>query len=153
MNFIDTAMNPAMNPAMRTHGELTLETDRRHLMHPGTHASDHASGQLDARLISRAKGIRIEDHAGRSYIDAFAGLYCVNIGYGREEMADAIAAQTRELSFYHTYAGFSNDPAVELSRRLIEEWAPPGMKKVFYGMSGSDANETQIKLAWYYNNV
>ncbi|WMY10848.1 aminotransferase [Paraburkholderia phenoliruptrix] len=148
MNFIDTAMKSVMQQ-----GELTLETDRRHLMHPGTHAADHASGQLDARLMSRAKGIRMEDHAGRSYIDAFAGLYCVNIGYGREEMADAIAAQTRQLSFYHTYAGFSNDPAVELSRRLIEDWAPPGMKKVFYGMSGSDANETQVKLAWYYNNV
>jgi L-2,4-diaminobutyrate transaminase len=149
MNFIDTAMNPLA----RAQGELTLETDRRHLMHPGTHASDHASGELDARLMTRAKGIRIEDHAGRSYIDAFAGLYCVNIGYGREEMADAIAAQTRQLSFYHTYAGFSNDPAVELSRRLIEEWAPLGMKKVYYGMSGSDANETQVKFAWYYNNV
>ncbi|WP_407668548.1 aminotransferase [Paraburkholderia dilworthii] len=149
MNLIDTAIDRAMT----AHAELTLETDRRHLMHPGTHASDHASGRLDARLMTRAKGIRIEDHAGRSYIDAFAGLYCVNIGYGREEMADAIAAQTRQLSFYHTYAGFSNDPAVELSRRLIEEWAPARMKKVFYGMSGSDANETQVKLAWYYNNV
>nr|WP_244219899.1 aminotransferase [Paraburkholderia terricola] len=153
MNFVDTDIPIDMNATMHRRGELTLETDRRHLMHPGTHASDHASGELDARLMTRAQGIRIEDHAGRSYIDAFAGLYCVNIGYGREEMADAIAAQTRRLSFYHTYAGFSNDPAVELSRRLIEEWAPPGMKKVFYGMSGSDANETQVKLAWYYNNV
>jgi L-2,4-diaminobutyrate transaminase len=130
-----------------------LDFDRRHFMHPGTHAADHASGELQGRLMKRGSGIRLEDHEGRSYIDAFAGLYCVNIGYGREEMAEAIAAQTRELSFYHTYAGYSNEPAIELSRRLIEEWAPPGMKKVFYGMSGSDANETQVKLVWYYNNV
>lgn len=130
-----------------------LDTDRRHFMHPGTHAANHASGELQGRLIKGASGIRLTDHEGRRYIDAFAGLYCVNIGYGREEMADAIAAQTRDLSFYHTYAGFSNEPAIELSRRLIEDWAPPGMKKVFYGMSGSDANETQIKLVWYYNNV
>ncbi len=153
MNLIDTIVNPSMDPKAATPGDITLATDRRHLMHPGTHAFDHASGEMDGRLMTRASGIRIEDHAGRSYIDAFAGLYCVNIGYGREEMADAIAAQTRKLSFYHTYAGFSNDPAVELSRRLIEEWSPPGMKKVFYGMSGSDANETQVKLVWYYNNV
>src|SRR6266702_6768141 len=153
MNLIDTIVNPSMDPQAATPGDITLATDRRHLMHPGTHAFDHASGEMDGRLMTRASGIRIEDHAGRSYIDAFAGLYCVNIGYGREEMAEAIAAQIRKLSFYHTYAGFSNDPAVELSRRLIEDWSPPGMKKVFYGMSGSDANETQVKLVWYYNNV
>jgi len=149
MNPIDTVMNPASISL----SDAILATDRRHFMHPGTHAFDHASGELEGRLMRRASGIRIEDHAGRSYIDAFAGLYCVNIGYGREEMAEAIAAQSRKLSFYHTYAGFSNDPAVELSQRLIEDWSPPGMKKVFYGMSGSDANETQIKLVWYYNNV
>jgi L-2,4-diaminobutyrate transaminase len=102
MNFVDTDIPIDMNATMHTRGELTLETDRRHLMHPGTHASDHASGELDARLMTRAQGIRIEDHAGRSYIDAFAGLYCVNIGYGREEMADAIAANTRRQSFYNT---------------------------------------------------
>ncbi|MCY0387410.1 aminotransferase [Robbsia sp. Bb-Pol-6] len=137
-----------MNPL-----DALLQADRRHLMHPGTHAHDHASGELTGRVMRRAAGIRIEDHAGRTYIDGFAGLYCVNIGYGREEMAEAIAAQTRELSFYHTYAGFSNGPAVELSRRLIEDWSPPGMRKVYYGMSGSDANDTQIKLIRYYQNV
>lgn len=153
MNLIDTVMIPAVDAATTTLSDATLATDRRHFMHPGTHAFDHASGEVEGCLMTRASGIRIEDHAGRSYIDAFAGLYCVNIGYGREEMAEAIAAQIRKLSFYHTYAGFSNDPAVELSRRLIEDWSPPGMKKVFYGMSGSDANETQVKLVWYYNNV
>ena len=86
MNSIDTIMNPATASL----SEAILETDRRHFMHPGTHASDHASGELEGRLMRRASGIRIEDHAGRSYIDGFAGLYCVNIGYGREEMAEAI---------------------------------------------------------------
>ena len=98
------------------------------------------------------QGIRIEDHQGKSYIDAFAGLYCVNIGYGRTEVADAIYEQAKKLAYYHTYVGHSTDTIIELSSRIID-WAPAGMKKVYYGMSGSDANETQIKLVWYYNNV
>lgn len=121
-------------------------------MHPSTHAADHASGALPGKIIRGAKGMRIEDHDGRQYLDAFAGLYCVNIGYGRTEVADAIHRQAVSLAYYHTYVGHSNDPIVELSARIIE-WAPQGMKKVYYGMSGSDANETQIKIVWYYNNV
>lgn len=132
--------------------ENRFTQDRAHFMHPSTHAADHASGALPGKIIRGAKGLRIEDHEGRQYLDAFAGLYCVNIGYGREEVADAIHRQAVSLAYYHTYAGHSNDPIVELSARIIE-WAPQGMKKVYYGMSGSDANETQIKIVWYYNNV
>jgi L-2,4-diaminobutyrate transaminase len=104
-------------------------------------------------VIVQGKGIRLTDIEGRSYIDGFAGLYCVNVGYGRSEIAEVLREQSERLSFYHTYLGNMNTPAVELSQRLIEEWAPPGMAKVFYGMSGSDANDTQVKLVWYYNNV
>lgn len=132
--------------------ENRFTQDRAHFMHPSTHAADHASGALPGKIIRGAQGLRIEDHEGRQYLDAFAGLYCVNIGYGREEVADAIHRQAVSLAYYHTYAGHSNDPIVELSARIIE-WAPQGMKKVYYGMSGSDANETQIKIVWYYNNV
>ena len=126
--------------------------DRAHFMHPSTHAHDHASGALKGRIITGASGIRIRDHEGREFIDAFAGLYCVNIGYGRTEMADAIYAQAKELAYYHTYVGHSTEAIIELSQRIID-WAPDGMKKVYYGLSGSDANETQIKLVRYYNNV
>jgi hypothetical protein len=83
---------------------------------------------------------------------AFAGLYCVNIGYGRTEVAAAIYEQAKKLAYYHTYVGHSTDTIIELSSRIIDR-ALAGMKKVYYGMSGSDANETQIKLVWYYNNV
>nr|5KQW_A Chain A, 4-aminobutyrate transaminase [Pseudomonas]5KQW_B Chain B, 4-aminobutyrate transaminase [Pseudomonas]5KQW_C Chain C, 4-aminobutyrate transaminase [Pseudomonas]5KQW_D Chain D, 4-aminobutyrate transaminase [Pseudomonas] len=130
-----------------------FEMDRAHFMHPSTHAHDHASGALPGRIITGGKGIRIQDHEGREYIDAFAGLYCVNIGYGRTEVADAIYEQAKELAYYHTYVGHSTEAIIELSSRIIRDWAPAGMKKVYYGMSGSDANETQIKLVWYYNNV
>lgn len=129
-----------------------FEQDRAHFMHPSTHAHDHASGALNGRIIKSASGIRIRDHEGREFIDAFAGLYCVNIGYGRTEVAEAIYKQAKELAYYHTYVGHSTEAIIELSGRIID-WAPEGMKKVYYGLSGSDANETQVKLVRYYNNI
>jgi len=132
--------------------EQQFAEDRAHFMHPSTHAHDHATGALPGKIIKSASGIRIEDHEGKSYIDAFAGLYCVNVGYGRTEIADAIYEQAKKLAYYHTYVGHSTDTIIELSSRIID-WSPPGMKKVYYGMSGSDANETQIKIVWYYNNI
>ncbi|EIF34459.1 adenosylmethionine-8-amino-7-oxononanoate aminotransferase [Burkholderia sp. Ch1-1] len=132
---------------------LLEQLDRQHFFHPGTHAYDHATGALPGFIIGEGRGIHLTDVAGREYIDGFSGLYCVNVGYGRDEIAERMAAQCKRLSYYHTYVGSANEPVIELSRRLIEDWAPPGMVKVFYGMSGSDANETQIKLVWYYNNI
>lgn len=132
--------------------QTLFEQDRAHFMHPSTHAHDHASGALPGRIITGASGVRIRDHQGREYLDAFAGLYCVNIGYGRTEVAEAIYEQARQLAYYHTYVGHSTEAIIELSSRIID-WAPQGMKKVYYGLSGSDANETQIKLVRYYNNV
>jgi L-2,4-diaminobutyrate transaminase len=129
-----------------------LTLDRQHFMHPSTHAYDHSSGALPARIVTGASGIRIQDHGGRSFIDAFAGLYCVNIGYGRGEVAQAMYEQAKRLAYYHTYVGHSTDTIIELSHRVMQ-WAPAGMKKVYFGMSGSDANETQVKLVWYFNNV
>ena len=129
-----------------------FEQDRAHFMHPSTHAHDHASGALKGRIIKGASGVRIRDHEGREFIDAFAGLYCVNIGYGRTEVAEAIYKQAKELAYYHTYVGHSTEAIIELSSRIIE-WAPQGMKKVYYGLSGSDANETQVKIVRYYNNI
>ncbi len=129
-----------------------LTSDRAHFFHPSTHAHDHAHGKLPGRVITGGEGLRVRDHEGRELIDAFAGLYCVNIGYGRAEVAEAIYEQAKTLAYYHTYAGHSNEAAVELSERIIA-WAPVGMKKVYYGLSGSDGNETQVKLVRYYNNV
>jgi L-2,4-diaminobutyrate transaminase len=129
-----------------------LALDRQHFMHPSTHAYDHFSGALPGRIVRGGSGIRITDHAGRSFIDSFAGLYCVNIGYGRTEVAEAMFRQAKRLAYYHTYVGHSTDSVIELSHRVMQ-WAPEGMRKIYFGMSGSDANETQVKLVWYYNNV
>lgn len=129
------------------------EIDRRTVFHASTHLKDHASGASGGpRIIESGSGIRIRDNAGNELIDAFAGLYCVNVGYGRKEISDAISAQAEKLAYYHTYVGYSNEPVIRLSERVLS-MAPAGMSKIYYGMSGSDANETQIKLVWYYNNI
>ena len=128
-----------------------IDNDRRHVFHASTHLRDYAQGDAPGRVITGGKGISIVDRDGREMIDAFAGLYCVNIGYGRTEIAEAIYAQAKELAYYHTYVGHSNEPLIALSER-IAKLAGNGLNKVYYGLSGSDANETQIKLVRYYHN-
>ena len=126
--------------------------DRDHFFHPSTHMGTHARGESPTRVIAGGEGVRIRDAEGRESIDAFAGLYCVNVGYGRTEIADAIARQAHELAYYHAYVGHGTEASIRLARMIIER-APAGMSRVYFGLSGSDANETNIKLIWYYNNV
>ncbi|MDF0522940.1 aminotransferase [Bradyrhizobium yuanmingense] len=129
------------------------EKDRGNVLHPFTQLKEYAAGKIgDPTIVTGGKGIRIEDAKGHSYIDGFAGLYCVNIGYGRTEVAEAIARQAYKLAYYHTYAAHTTDELAILSDRLVR-MAPGKPSKVFYGLSGSDANETQAKLVWYYNNL
>lgn len=136
--------------------KLTNDTlsqwDHDHFFHPSTHLAQFARRDIGNRIIQTANGVHITDREGRSSLDAFAGLYCVNVGYGRTEIADAIAAQAHELAYYHSYVGHGTEASITLSR-MIAERAPEGMNHVFYGQSGSDANETNIKLVWYYNNI
>jgi len=126
--------------------------DREHFFHPSTHMAAHARGDSPNRIITSGEGVYIVDREGRRSLDAFAGLYCVNAGYGRREIADAIAEQAHQLAYYHAYVGHGSEPSIRLARMVIER-APAGMSRVFFGLSGSDANETNIKLVWYYNNV
>nr|WP_300309931.1 aminotransferase [Halomonas sp.] len=133
------------------HQEL-IERDRKVTFHASTHLRDFAHGDAPGRVITGGKGISIVDKDGREFIDGFAGLYCVNIGYGRTEVAEAIYQQALEMSYYHTYVGHSNEPQIALSEQILK-LAGPGMSKVYYGLGGSDANETQLKLVRYYNNV
>ena len=133
--------------------DLSLEEmDRQCVMHPLTDLRRHADGTLESQIIERAKGIHIVDRNGTDLIDAFAALYCVNIGYGRTEVAEAIYAQAKKMAFFHLYRSSSNEPVIRLSARVLR-MAPDTMSKIYYGMSGSDANETQVKIVWYYNNV
>lgn len=129
------------------------ELDRRSVLHPFTQLKEFATGKAgDPTIVETGKGIRIQDAAGKEFIAGFAGLYCVNVGYGRTEVAEAISRQAYRLAYYHSYAAHTTDELAILSDRLVK-MAPGKMSKVFYGMSGSDANETQAKLVWYYNNL
>ena len=126
--------------------------DRESFFHPSTHLADFARGDLAQRIIANGEGCYITDTEGRSSLDAFAGLYCVNVGYGRSEISDAIAEQAKELAYYHAYVGHGTEASITLSKMILDR-APSHMSKVYFGLSGSDANETNIKLVWYYNNV
>lgn len=135
----------------RTNNELDA-WDRDHFFHPSTHMGHHARGETPNRIIAGGEGVYIVDRDGKRSLDAFAGLYCVNVGYGRRAITDAIAEQAAKLPYYHAYVGHGSEPSIRLAKMVVER-APKGMSRVFFGLSGSDANETNLKLVWYYNNV
>ena len=124
------------------------QLDLAHQLHPFTLLSDHQHN--GPRVMLRASGTRITDHTGREYLDAFAGLWCVNVGYGRPEIAEAVAAQMRQLNYYHSFLGMANEPSIRLAGRLAE-LTPQPLERTFFGQSGSDANDTNVKLVWLYN--
>ena len=134
------------------HNDKLEQWDRENFFHPSTHLAEFARGNVAQRVITGGSGCHIEDRDGNRMLDAFAGLYCVNVGYGRTEIADAIADQARELAYYHSYVGHGTEASITLAKMVMDR-APDHMSKVYFGMSGSDANETNIKLIWYYNNI
>jgi 4-aminobutyrate---pyruvate transaminase len=120
------------------------------LVHPYTNqATIRETGPL---VIERAKGIHVYDTDGKAYIEGMAGLWCTSLGYGNEELAATAHEQMKKLSFGHLFGGKSHDPAIELAERL-KEIAPVPISKVFFVCSGSEANDSQIKLVWYMNNA
>lgn len=124
--------------------------DLKRLFHPNTNlAAYQKSGPL---VLTRGKGIRVWDNHGHEYIEGMAGLWCTTLGYGDEELAATAAEQIRTLSFTHLFAGKSHEPGIRLADKLVG-MAPFDASRVFFGNSGSDANDTQIKLVWYYNNA
>lgn len=127
------------------------EKDRSYLFHPMTNLAAHER-QGPAMTVVSAKGSTVTDHHGRDYLDAMAGLWCVNVGYSHPDMAEALREQALKLPYFHAFSSMGTDLPAQLSERLID-MVPAPMSKVFYGNSGSDANDTQAKLVWYYNNV
>jgi len=103
-------------------------------------------------IFERAQGIYVYDTDGKPYIEGMAGLWCTALGYGNAELVEAATAQMRKLSFAHLFTGRSHDPAIELAEKL-KEIAPVPISKVFFCSSGSEANDTQVKLVWYLNNA
>jgi 4-aminobutyrate--pyruvate transaminase len=117
------------------------------LVHMQTNLRKHQEeGPL---VMTRGEGCRVFDDAGRDYIEAVAGLWCASLGFGVERLAKIAYEQMRELGYYHLYRHRSNEPAIALAEKLIEI-APVPMARVLFQCSGSEANDTAIKLAWYY---
>ncbi len=124
--------------------------DRQHFLHPFTdHKALHEHG---TRVITRAEGVYLWDSDGNRLLDAMAGLWCVNVGYGRDELADVAAAQMRELPYYNNFFKTANPPAIALSA-LLAEVTPPQFNRVFYTGSGSESNDTVVRLVRRYRDV
>lgn len=103
-------------------------------------------------VISHGKGVYVYDTQGKGYIEGMSGLWCAGLGWGEEELVEAATKQLRELPYYHLFGAKGMEPAIELAEKL-KEIAPVPISKVFFTSSGSEANDTQVKLAWYMNNA
>ena len=124
--------------------------DLQHLLHPTTNLKQHAT--VGPTVHARAEGVYLWDNQGKQYLEGMAGLWCTALGYGNKELAEVAAEQMRVMSYSQLFAGKTNEPSVLLAEKL-KAMAPFDAGRVFFGLSGSDANDTQIKLMWYYNNA
>lgn len=121
--------------------------DQRHYLHPFT--DHHELGQKGAKIITHADGAYIFDSDGQKILDGMAGLWCVALGYGRKELIEAGCRQLGELPYYNSFFQTAHPPAIELSR-LLAEISPPGFELTFFTGSGSESNDTVIKLVRRY---
>ncbi len=124
--------------------------DIANVLHPYTDLKMHM--EVGPMVISTGKGVRVFDENGKGYIESVAGLWCASLGFDNERLVQAAAAQMRKLPFYHAFTAKSHEPAIELAEMLIQR-SPVPMSKVFFANSGSEANDTVIKMVWYFNNA
>lgn len=142
-------MNPASaNPYIPSRStEEWQALDAAHYLHPFT---DHAAlGKKGTRLITRAEGVYLYESSGRQILDGMSGLWCVNLGYGRRELADAAYRQLLELPYYNSFFQVAHPPAIELSKLLVEV-TPSQFNHVFFTGSGSEANDTVVRTVRRY---
>ena len=139
------------HPLHNEFAEGSIEAkDLKHVLHPTTNLKQHS--KVGPTVHERAEGVYLWDNKGNQYIEGMAGLWCTALGYGNEELAAVAAEQMKKMSYSQLFAGKTNEPSVLLAEKLIE-MAPFDAGRVFFGLSGSDANDTQMKLMWYYNNA
>ena len=131
-------------------GNSPSARDIESIIHPYTNLDVHRT--KGPMIIEKGKGVMVWDDEGREYIEGMAGLWCASFGFGEEELIDAAVEQMRKLPFYHQFGHKSSMPSIELAEKLLEI-APKGMSKVFFANSGSEANDSQVKLQWYVNNA
>jgi len=124
--------------------------DKKHHIHPFTHHEDlHAQG---THIIESAQGIYVTDDQGRTLLDGLAGLWCVNVGYGRKEIAEAVYQQMRKIAYYPSFFNSTTEPTIQLAER-VTKYAPEAITHVFFSNSGSEANETALKLIRAYHKL
>jgi 4-aminobutyrate---pyruvate transaminase len=128
----------------------TAVRDIASVLHPYTDARAHQKN--GPMVITRGEGVRVFDEQGKGYIETVAGLWCAALGFHNERLVEAATKQMRQLPFYHAFTGRSHEPMVDLAEMLLER-APVPMSKVFFANSGSEANDSAIKMIWYYNNA
>lgn len=133
------------------YGSFIKANNARHIFHPMI--SPQETSKSAPLIISKGKGVFVEDIDGRSYLDAVGGLWNVNIGHGRDEVKHAIVEQLDRIAYYTTFGKTSNPPQIELSVRLCELLAAEQMEKVLFSCGGSDAVETALKLARQYHRL
>jgi putrescine aminotransferase len=126
------------------------ELDARHHLHPFT--THHELAEKGTRVIDRAEGCYLWEADGHKLIDGMAGLWCVQVGYGRERLARVAAEQLKQLSYYNNFFQCASVPTIELAAKL-GDILPDGMSRVFFASSGSEANDTVVKSVWYYWNL
>ena len=128
-------------------GSIHHEYDRKHVLHPFAEFPRFLNE--GSRVFDRAEGAYVYDVDGQRYLDGIGGLWCVNIGYGRQEMADAIAEQVVRLPFYNSFTDMSSVPASALAAKLAK-LAPADLNHVFFTTGGSTSVDTAVRLAHYY---
>jgi 4-aminobutyrate--pyruvate transaminase len=136
-----------MNASM--HAENAATDIAAHL-HPFTNLATHP--QVGPLVIQRGDGIFVEDDQGRRYLEAMSGLWCASLGFSNARLAKAGSDALHGLPYYHTFNGRSNPAAIALAEKLLS-MAPVPMSKVFFANSGSEANDSAVKLVWYYHNA
>ncbi|MHA1599599.1 MAG: aspartate aminotransferase family protein [Alphaproteobacteria bacterium] len=124
--------------------------DIKNHLHPFTNLAEHATS--GPHIFERGEGIYVFDDDGKRYIEGLSGLWCASLGFSEERLVKAATRQLEALPFYHNFAHKAVMPTIELAEFLIER-SPVPMSKVFFTNSGSEANDTQVKLVWYYNNI
>jgi len=124
--------------------------DISHVLHPYTDLKKHQ--QKGPMIIARGEGIRVFDDQGKVYIDGLAGLWCASLGFSERRLVDAARRQLETLPYYHAFAHKSHEPGIDLAERILSILPVP-MSKVFFNTSGSEANDSAIKMVWYYNNA
>ena len=137
------------NPAPKSNRSL-IDIDRDHLIHPVSAYRAHEARGVT--ILESGRGMYLTDADGRELLDAFAGLWCVNIGYGQESVVRAAADQMRRLPYATGYFDFGNEPAILLARRLVE-LTPPSLEHVFFTLGGSDAVDSAIRFIVHYFNA